>query len=162
MTKEDKPMIATVFAVIERNEHAQVRLAGLNNFQLREQEQLPASNILQNPHITLYSLDFERKQAVFVETPADVDLSQAPFVVTAQSEKAKRVWTTSFETMLQLAQSVDLDDSRLVSIYSVGRCGSTLASQIFAQVPGVINISEPAVLSQLVQEYGWLWLLAQG
>ncbi|MBE2224652.1 MAG: hypothetical protein IAF02_24140 [Anaerolineae bacterium] len=143
-------MIATVFEVIERNEHAHVRLASLNNFRLREQGQLPASDILENPYITLYSLDFEHKQAVFVEMPTDVDLSQAPFVVTAQHEHAKRVWTISFEALLMLAQAVDLDDSRLVSIYSVGRCGSTLASQIFAQIPGVINISEPAVLSQLV------------
>jgi len=143
-------MMATVFDVIERDQSAHVRFAGLNNFRLREQGRLPASDILENPHITLYSLDFERKQAVFVEMPADVDLSQAPFFITAQHETAAQIWTTSFETMLKLSQSIDLDDSRLISIYSVGRCGSTLASQIFAQVPGVINISEPAVLSQLV------------
>ena len=58
--------------------------------------------------------------------------------------------TIPFETMLQLAQSVSIDDNRLIFIYSVGRCGSTLASQIFAQIPGVINISEPNALSQLV------------
>jgi hypothetical protein len=52
--------------------------------------------------------------------------------------------------MLRLAQAVTVDDDRIVLIYSVGRCGSTLASQIFSQVPGVINISEPSVLSQLV------------
>lgn len=143
-------MIATVFEVIGRSQNAHIRLAGLDNFRLLDQGQFPASNILENPHITLYSLDFERKQAVFVETPPDVDLSQVPFFVTAQHEHAKRVWTISFGTMAKLAQAVTLDDSHLVSIYSVGRCGSTLASQIFAQVLGVINISEPAVLSQLV------------
>ncbi len=143
-------MLATVFEVVERDQQAQVRLAGLNNFRLHEQRQLPVSDILENLHITLYSLDFEREEAVFVETPVDVDLSQVPFFVIAQHEHAQRVWTISFEAMFELAQSVDLDDSRLVSIYSVGRCGSTLASQIFAQIPGVINISEPAVLSQLV------------
>jgi hypothetical protein len=52
--------------------------------------------------------------------------------------------------MLQLAQSVTVADDHLVFIYSVGRCGSTLASQIFAQIPGVINISEPNALTQLV------------
>lgn len=143
-------MMATIFDVIERDQRAHVRQAGLNNFRLREQGRLPASDILENPHITLYSLDFEHKQAIFAETPADVDLSQVPFFMTSQHETATRIWTTSFDVMLKLAQSVDLDDSRLISIYSVGRCGSTLASQIFAQVPGVINISEPAVLSQLV------------
>jgi len=120
------------------------------NFHLQETGQPPAGTILENPHITLYSLDFENEQAVFVETPADVDLSHASFYSTTQFEEAERVLMVPFDTMLQLAQSVSSDDSRLISIYSVGRCGSTLASQIFAQVPGVINISEPTALSQLV------------
>ncbi len=145
-------MIANRVEIIGRLHDGPVRRANLSYFRLREHghAQQEADVILSNPGITLYSLDFENKQAVFVETPADVDLSQAAFYLTTQYEKAERVWTISFETMLQLAASVALDDSRLVSIYSVGRCGSTLASQVFAQVPGVVNISEPAVLSQLV------------
>jgi hypothetical protein len=111
---------------------------------------LPAERILENPHITLYGLDLENRQAVFVETFADVDLSQAPFYPVTQFEEAERVMTMPLETMLQLAQSVEVDGSHLISIYSVGRAGSTLASQIFAQVPGVINISEPSALTQLV------------
>jgi len=122
----------------------------MRDFRLRETGQRPAREILENPHITLYSLDFENGQAVFVETPADVNLSQAPFYFVTQFEEAERVLTVPFEPMLQLAQSVSVDDNRLISIYSVGRCGSTLASQIFAQIPGVINISEPNALSQLV------------
>ncbi|MGD9147684.1 MAG: hypothetical protein PVI80_19110 [Anaerolineae bacterium] len=98
----------------------------------------------------MYSLDFENGQAVFVETPADIDLSQASFYFDPQFEKAKRVLTIPLETMRKLAKSVTIDDSRLILLYSTGRCGSTLASQIFAQIPGVINISEPHALSQLV------------
>ena len=143
-------MIATSFEIIDRPRNASFRLAALENFRLREMGQLPVGKILKSPYITLYGLDFEKKQAVFVETPADVNLSQAPFYFDTQLEKAKRVLTIPFETMIQLAKSVTIDDERLVSIYSVGRCGSTLASQIFAQIPGVINISEPYVLSQLV------------
>ena len=79
-----------------------------------------------------------------------VNLSHASFYFGTQFEKAERVLTIPFETMVQLAQSVSMDESRLISIYSVGRCGSTLASQIFAQIPGVINISEPDALSLLV------------
>jgi hypothetical protein len=105
---------------------------------------------LENPHISLYGLDFENRWAVFVETPADIDLSQAPFYFNTQFEMARRVLTIPFEAMIQVAKSVTIDDNRLILIYSVGRCGSTLASHIFAQIPGVINISEPYVLSQLV------------
>jgi hypothetical protein len=43
-----------------------------------------------------------------------------------------------------------LDDAKLVFIHSMGRSGSTLASQLLAQVDGVINMSEPDVLTQLV------------
>jgi len=142
-------MIATSFEILDRP-HPPLPRPGIENFRLREIGQLPVGKILENPHISLYSLDFENSRAVFVETPADVDLSQAPFFFNTQFEKAKRILTISFETMIQLAKSVTIDDNRLIFIYSVGRCGSTLASQIFAQIPGVINISEPYVLSQLV------------
>ncbi len=143
-------MMATTFEITDRPRNASFRLADIRNFRLREIGQLPVGKILENPHITLYGLDFENKRAVFVETPADVNLSQAPFYFHTQFEKARQVLTIPFETMIQLAKSVTIDDNRLIFIYSVGRCGSTLASQIFAQIPGVTNISEPYVLSQLV------------
>jgi hypothetical protein len=143
-------MMATTFEILDRPHHAPFRGPDLRNFQLGEIGQLPAGEILENPHITLYGLDFENRQAVFVETTSDVNLSHAPFYSITQFEKAERIWTVSFEAMLQLAQSVPVDDKRLVLIYSVGRCGSTLASQIFAQLSGVINVSEPHALMQLV------------
>ena len=143
-------MLATTFEIVGRPRERASRLADIGDFHLREIGRILTGKILENPHITLYSLDFENRQAVFVETPADVDLSQAPFYFRTQFEKAKRVVTIPFETMIQLAKSVTIDDNHLIFIYSVGRCGSTLASQIFAQIPGVVNISEPYVLSQLV------------
>jgi hypothetical protein len=143
-------MIATTFEILGRPHRDPSLHPDIRNFNLREIGQVPVGKILENPHITLYSLDFENSQAVFVETPADVDLSQAAFYFRTQYEKAKRVWTIPFKTLIQVANSVTIDDNRLIFIYSVGRCGSTLASQIFAQIPGVINISEPYVLSQLV------------
>ena len=143
-------MIATTFEVVDRPQHPPFRGPDLRNFHLGETGQLPAGKILENPHITLYGLDLDKRQAIFVETPAGANLSHAPFYSVAEFEKAERIWTVSFETMLQLAQSVTIDDRRLVLIYSVGRCGSTLASQVFAQVPGVTSISEPFALVQLV------------
>ncbi len=143
-------MIATTFKIVGRPRERASHLADIGDFHLREIGRIPPGKILENPLITLYSLDFENRQAVFVETPADVDLSQAPFYFRTQFEKATRVLTIPFEAMIQLAKSVTIDDNRLIFIYSVGRCGSTLASQVFAQIPGVINISEPYVLSQLV------------
>jgi hypothetical protein len=144
-------LIATTFEILDRPNNSPSLVADIRkDFRLGEIGQLPVDKILENPHITLYGLDFENRWAVFVETPADIDLSQAPFYFNTQLKKAKRVLTIPFETMIQMAKSVTIDDNRLIFIYSVGRCGSTLASQIFAQIPGVINISEPYALSQLV------------
>ena len=144
-------MIAIQFDIIDRHRERPFQPAVISDFHLREAGQVSAEEILENPCITLYSFDFENRRAVFVETPADIDFSQMPFYFVAQYENARRVITVSFETLLHLTQSITLDDTRLIFIHSVGRSGSTLASQIFAQIPGIINISEPDVLTLLVR-----------
>ncbi len=143
-------MVAKTFEIVAKRRDFFVGVADIKDFELRKSGQVPADEILQNPQITLYSLDFKTETAVFVETPPDVNLSQAAFYYVTQYEEATRVLTTSFATMIQLATFVTLDDQRLIFIHSVGRSGSTLASQIFAQVEGVVNLSEPDALSVLV------------
>jgi len=143
-------MIAKSFEITGRKQIIPIEFADINNFELRENGDIAAEEILNNPHITLFSLDFQNAQAVFVETSADVNLSQAPFYYQMQRDRAKCVLTIPFETMFQLAQRVQIDDEKLILIHSMGRSGSTLASQLFAQVDGVINMSEPDVLTQLV------------
>lgn len=144
-------MKATTFEIIERKRTGTFDLADIKDFRLRETAQISAEIILENQHISLHSLDFENNLAVFVETPTTIDLSQVPFYFMTQYEFALQVLTIPFETMIRLAQSITIDDSRLIFIHSVGRSGSTLASQIFAQIPGVINISEPDALTLLVK-----------
>lgn len=143
-------MIATTYDIQEKRREILIELADIKDFELRESEKIESEIILENPCISLYSLDFSQNRAVFVETPPAIDLSQAPFYHLAQYENAVRVLTLPFASMVRLARSVTVDDERLVFIHSVGRAGSTLASQIFAQVDGVINISEPDALSLLV------------
>jgi len=143
-------MIATTFEITDKVRKDSIGFADIKDFELKKSGQINAEEILVNEHITLYCLDFERGQAVFVETASPTVLSQAPFYYQAQYENTVRVIITSFETMIQLAQSVPVNDNQLIFIHSMGRSGSTLASQIFAQVPGVINMSEPDVLTQLV------------
>jgi hypothetical protein len=143
-------VIATSYEITGRKQFDPISFANMNDFELSEGGNIDADAILNNPYITLYSLDFEKKMAVFVETPSDVNLSQAPFYYQMQRSKATRVVTTSFETMIELGQHVPVDDEKLVLIHSMGRSGSTLASQLFAQVDGVINMSEPDALTLLV------------
>jgi len=143
-------MLATNFELINKRRIDPVTLVDIKDFEVRENGQIDAKEILENDRITLYAFDFENGQAMFVEAASPEELSQAPFYYQAQYESTVRVLTLSFESMIQLAQSVTWDDSRIIFIHSMGRCGSTLAGKIFAQLPGVINMSEPDTLTQLV------------
>src|SRR5689334_24973660 len=108
--EEANRMFAMNFEITGKKQIVPIEFADFKNFELRESGNVEAEKIVKNPHITLFSLDFENARAVFVETPTDVDLSQAPFYYQAQRENALQVLTVSFETMIQLAQSVSLDD----------------------------------------------------
>lgn len=141
---------ATKFEIIEKRRKSPFDLTSLSDFRLKEVGIVSASEILENPQISLYSLDFDTQLAGFVEIPAGIDMSQVPFMFITQYDEVIRVFTLSFEMFVELADLVRIDESRLVFIHSTGRCGSTLASQVFAQVPGVVNLSEPFVLPELV------------
>jgi hypothetical protein len=143
-------MIAAEFEIINKRRPDPVGSADIKDFELRECGQIDAGQILTNERISLYAFDFEAGQAVFVETAPPDQLSDAPFYYQAQYENTVRVMTLPIESMIGLAQSVPLDDSKLIFIHSMGRCGSTLAGRLLAQLPGVINMSEPDALTQLV------------
>ncbi len=150
-------MLANLYTITGREHKSPINLARIDDFRLEAGGQAAASVILENPAITLYSLDFAGGQAVFVETAPDVDLRQAPFLYLAQFEHARRVLTLPFAEMIALAAEIDLPDDRMVFIHSVGRAGSTLASQIFAHVDGVSSLSEPDTLTMLVQARALGW-----
>jgi hypothetical protein len=143
-------MFATEFEIVSRRRPLSIGFVDINDFELRECGQIDAGEFLINDRISLYAFDLEHAQAVFVETASPIELSQAPFYYQAQYENTTRAFTLPIEAMIGLAQSVTLDDSKLIFIQSMGRCGSTLASKLFAQLPGVINMSEPDTLTQLV------------
>jgi hypothetical protein len=130
-------------------------LPGLEDFDTLAGESIPAENILALPHTSLYALDYPTQQAVFVETPPETDLSRAPFYYISQFEHALRLFTVPIETLHRLASDLTFDSSRLILIYSVGRSGSTLLSSAFAEVDGVVGLSEPDFYTQLVAFRQW-------
>jgi hypothetical protein len=125
-----------------------------SDFRLREGEAVDPRILLQQPNLTLYCLDFENRQALFVETPPECDLSRAPFLYQAQYDAASRLVQVPFETLHRLAAEVEIDPASLILIYSVGRCGSTLVSRAFNEVAGVDSLSEPDVFTQMLGHWG--------
>lgn len=126
-------------------------IVNLQDFDWTEAAAIDASTVLNNPNASLYCLDLDNKRFIFVETPPDQDLSAAPFYYQAQYELAQRLFAIPFKDFSPLTKTLEtIIKQQLVFIYSVGRCGSTLLSRIFAQADGVLSLSEPDVFSQLV------------
>ena len=124
-------------------------IAGLQDFDYVERESIESKTVVDNPEVSLYCLDFENRNAIFVETPSNIDLCEASFLHQAQYEHAQRLIAVPFEDLYRLAADLEGSIQQLVIIYSVGRCGSTLLSKIFDRVETVLSLSEPDVFSQL-------------
>ena len=122
-------------------------LVGPHHFRVRDAGPVDPSTVC-GPAYSLYCLDPERRHALFVETPPGTDLAAAPFYFQAQYEAAGSLVAVPYEDLHALARSIE--PGRLVLLYSVGRCGSTLLSRAFAATPGVWSLSEPDVFTQLI------------
>jgi hypothetical protein len=141
-------MIGQVLHIVEKAAPVEFFPAVPQNFVVRPGGSVPAETVLGDPDISLYCLDDENRQAYFVETSAGVDLTGEPFVYLAQYEHARRLITVPYDTLHRLADGLP-DPTRLILVYSVGRCGSTLISRALGAVAGVRGYSEPDVFSQI-------------
>lgn len=119
-------------------------VAGLDHFELKDEGTLPADALTATPNLSLYSFDDASRRAVFVQTPAEVDLSAPPFLYMAQKEHATRVLTVPYRTFNALAQSLP-EPQNLLLLHSVGRCGSTLLCKALGELGEVTTLSEPDV-----------------
>src|SRR3954464_5827490 len=125
-------MSARVLHIVDKVTPTEFFPAVPQNFVLREGESAPAEIVLENPDVSLYCLDADNRQALFVQTPPGVGLLQQPFYYLAQYQHAQRVIAVPYDDLDRLADGLPPDDAgNLVLIYSVGRCGSTLISQSF-------------------------------
>ncbi|MBA3943737.1 MAG: sulfotransferase domain-containing protein [Herpetosiphonaceae bacterium] len=125
-------------------------VASLDHFRYREAEEVEARMVVEQPTISLYCLDHANRRAIFVETPPDVNLTHAPFYNIAQYDAALGLIAVSYDTVHRLAEDVALEPQRIILIYNVGRCGSTLVHNALNQIDGVCSIAEPDVFTQLI------------
>lgn len=139
-----------IFKIKGRTRLIDVQLASLTDFDLEKGESIEPAAILSDPCITLYCLDFKNEKAVFVKTPSHINIGAHPFFYQAQYKNAEYVIVIPYETFHQLANQLP-DPRHLDLIYSVGRCGSTLLSQAFKELPQAFCLSEPDVYAQIVK-----------
>ena len=124
-------------------------LASLDHFQYHDGEAVDPQIVLE-PTLSLYCLDHPNQRAIFVATPAEVNLSAAPFYFQAQYDAALHLVAVSYDALHALARTVEIDHRRIIFVYSTGRCGSTLISHALNQGAGVYSFAEADALTQLV------------
>jgi hypothetical protein len=142
---------ATVYTIESRFRPNPAAWVSANDFTVIKTDSIDAALVMTFPNVTLYCLDEVNHSFLFVETPADIDLTQHPFFFQAQFEHAHRLIAVPYETMHQMAAAAPIQGDQLVLLYSVGRCGSTLMSEVFNQLEGVVSLSEPDVFTDILK-----------
>jgi hypothetical protein len=143
-------MKAQIFDIVDCAKENEFFVAARGDFTLGNGTDYDARLILESSDITLYCLDPEERQAIFVETSPGANITAAPFYYIGQFEHAVRVIVVSYDVLFALAEQIPLEDERLILIYSIGRSGTTVTSAAFECAQDVVSLSEPDVFTQLV------------
>lgn len=141
-------MDTRLFKILDRARHSSAALANVNHFTLDDGQPVSAALLIEEPEWTPYCLDDENRRVLFVYTPAHVDLSQAPFVYSAQFEQAQRALAVPYTALDAVTATLKAPDT-MIFVYSIGRCGSTLMSRILNQIDGMYSLSEPDIFTGL-------------
>ncbi|GJM42892.1 MAG: sulfotransferase family protein [Ardenticatenaceae bacterium] len=123
----------------------------LRDFDVTPGGTVSLKTIAQKPNITLYALNHFNQEAIFVETPPEIDLSERPFLYQAQYDNAIRLYSMSYKSLFKLAEMMRQPDKQLILIHSVGRCGSTLLNAVFNNLDDVLSLSEPEAFTEIVK-----------
>ena len=127
--------------------HPFVGLPRMHDFVTAPDEPVDVNELITSPNVSLYCLEDEAREAVFVELPDEFDLTRLPFLFETQFRHARRVFTLPYETFTELSGRL-APIHRLIMVYMTGRCGSTLLSHALNQLDSVASLSEPAAPGQ--------------
>ncbi len=140
------------FEVAQRRRPDPMSISSPGDFAYRRGEAVAADVVIDDPQTTLYCIDRRRGEAIFVETPSNVDIAAAPFYYQAQFAHARRAIVMPLAEFHAMADAKGERFRRAILIHSVGRCGSTLLSKMFGSLPQCLSLSEPDVQTQLIAE----------
>lgn len=122
-------------------------VASLKDFTVSGGDRVTASLVVDNPTTSLYCFDDVNRQAVFVELPEHIDLTQEPFVYQSQYEQAQQVLTVPFHIFNKLAKKLPTV-RQPIFIHITGRSGSTLLNHALNASGLVKSLAEPDVVTQ--------------
>lgn len=106
------------------------------------------SAIVHDPRWSLYGIDIEANIAIFVCLAPGTDLSVASFIPQTQFDAASAVLTLPLDALPALSEALPRPEN-LIFLFSIGRCGTTLANHILNTVDDTYALSEPRAFVSL-------------
>ena len=108
-------------------------------------------NYVLKPNMSIYCMT--KSEVFFVEVKADTNIyggpdSSAKFH-TEQFQKAINLISMPLASFHKIASDLGAPKMPIIWISSTGRCGASLLSHVFAQLPGMMVLNEPDVLTSL-------------
>ena len=125
--------------------------SGTHNFIASHKRFVDAEYVLQD-HVTLYYIT--KNDAIFVESAKDKDVSisdSGTFLRQAQFHLAKKLLIMPIHVFLILGEHIGKPKAKLIFLPNVGRCGSTMTTQVFEGCDGVMALSEPDSINALTE-----------
>lgn len=102
------------------------------------------TSVLLSPTVTLYGVNKSFAYFVDTECSRQVLAQDHPFYFCAQFKRAKWLLEVPLEDFHRFTDQLPaFDSSKLMYLFSTGRCGSTLISQCLNEVPLCLSMSEP-------------------
>ena len=150
----DPTLTAIKLRIHSRHREHMGIITSLDDFEWSAADTIDAASLLDDPNITLYCLDQTNKRAIFTALPADIDLSRAPFMYQEQFDRAQFLVALPYADFLRLAEIIPFDDTALLCLHNIGRCGSTVLARAFDEIDNVITLSEPDALTNFVRMRG--------
>ncbi|GAA1621406.1 hypothetical protein [Catellatospora bangladeshensis] len=136
--------MAELLALVDRGKPYPLAVAGPADLRCERAGSVDARIVVTDPAYSLYCLDHDNRRALFVRT--DTEPAHAPFYFLAQYEHATGAVALSYDEL----HALETPEPRGVFLHSTGRCGSTLVAAALAGPGGMVGVSEPDALTQLV------------
>ena len=122
-------------------------IAGYNAF-LLSHDRYESPVCLRDDSVSLF--EFTETHAMFIVTEPGLDVYNSelsPFVYNTQFIYGKQLLTISMKHFMRFAAELRDPKSHVILLSNIGRCGSTLLTQMMEAVPNTVTMSEPEVLS---------------
>ena len=140
-------MVAKILEINNKNKHPFSGME-IRHFDYTEREEV-SLEVLDNHNISLCCLDPLNRQAIFVETPQEIDIYKSPFIRNTQFEYAKRLISISYGDLHKIADCIESPNKNLIIIHYVSRCGSTLLCNLLARLDNCISLAEMDIFTNI-------------